>query len=236
MDVGQLFPWLIGGVIAQRLAELGLARHNARWIRARGGFEVGREHYPWIVLLHVSFFAGMVAEVRIRGLAGFSVWWPALALFAASQGLRYWSLRSLGHYWNTRIFVIPGHPPVRRGPYRWLKHPNYLAVMVELVSLPLAFHAHWTALLVSVANAPLLALRIRVEEGALRHPARTRLEVRGEMQGGPSSLKTSTSPAEENERTGDESPAAPATSVAQSLSATSSPPVATASEHSGETT
>lgn len=85
MDVGQLFPWLIGGVIAQRLAELGLARHNARWIRARGGFEVGREHYPWIVVLHVSFFAGMVAEVRIRGLAGFSVWWPALALLPPAR-------------------------------------------------------------------------------------------------------------------------------------------------------
>ncbi|MDI3257993.1 MAG: isoprenylcysteine carboxylmethyltransferase family protein, partial [Kyrpidia sp.] len=112
MDVEHLFPWLIGAAIAQRLTELGFARRNARWIRDRGGFEVGAEHYPWIVLLHVSFFAGMILEVRIRDLGGLPVWWPALGVFALAQGMRIWCLVSLGRYWNTRVFVVPGHPPV----------------------------------------------------------------------------------------------------------------------------
>lgn len=154
-------------IAAQRLAELRLAARNRRWLLARGAREYGREHYLLFVILHAAWLAGWVAEGLIRGGPGWG--WPMWAgLFCAAQVLRYWCIASLGCFWNTRVFAVPGAPLVRSGPYRFLRHPNYVAVAVELACMPLIFGAWVTAAAASVLNAwLLLAVRIPAEKAAL---------------------------------------------------------------------
>jgi methyltransferase len=154
-------------VFLQRIAELVIAKKNALYLRSLGGYEVGAGHYPLLVLMHAGFFLSLIAEVYGRGLEAVD---PALlpfAIFVVAQGLRVWILRSLGRYWNTRIFVVPGSEPVVRGPYRFLRHPNYVVVALELFTLPLAFGAVVTAVVFTVLNFAVLRVRIRVEEAAL---------------------------------------------------------------------
>jgi methyltransferase len=155
-------------VALERLAELVVSNRNAAWSLARGGVETGRGHYPVMVVLHTGLLVGMLVEAWLRRpsvtpvLAG-----TMLALALASQGLRWWCITTLGPRWNTRVIVVPGLPLVRSGPYRFLSHPNYVAVVVEGVALPLV-HAAWvTAAVFTVANAALLAVRLRVENDAL---------------------------------------------------------------------
>jgi methyltransferase len=154
-------------VILQRLLELAVARRNAHYIRALGGYEVGAEHYRWIVLLHVAFLLSLLGEVVERGRVDQPPYLVPFALFVIAQALRVWILRSLGKFWNTRIFVLPASNPVRRGPYRFLKHPNYTVVALELFTLPLAFGAPVTAVVFSLLNIAVLRVRIRTEEHAL---------------------------------------------------------------------
>lgn len=151
----------------QRIAELAVARRNARWARQQGGYEAGRGHYPLIVLVHLLWFSGMAAEIVLGAIP--PVWWPVpAALFLFAQILRYWCIRSLGRYWNTRIWVIPGREPVIRGPYRYIRHPNYLAVIAEILTLPLVLGAFRTAATVSLLNLLVLfGVRIPAEERAL---------------------------------------------------------------------
>lgn len=156
-------------VSVQRLLELMLAKRNRRWMLDRGAREMGGGHYPVFFLLHAGWLAGWLGEALWRGPAIAGQWPLWLALFLAGQGLRYWCISSLGRYWNTRILVIPGAAAVCRGPYRYLRHPNYLAVAVELACGPLIFGAWVTAAVASVLNAwLLLAVRIPAEEEALR--------------------------------------------------------------------
>ena len=143
-------------------------RGNAAWSFEQGGFETGRGHYPAMVVLHTGLLVGMLVEAWVVQpdvspvLAG-----VMLVLTVASQGLRWWCIRTLGRRWNTRVIVVPGLPLVRSGPYRFLSHPNYVAVVVEGVALPLV-HAAWvTALVFTVLNAALLTVRLRVESTAL---------------------------------------------------------------------
>ena len=150
-------------VAAQRLAELVHARRNTRRLLAEGGVESGAGHYPLLVGLHALWLVSLAASVP----AGQPANWPLLAVFVVLQGLRLWILFSLGRYWTTRIVTLPGAPLVRRGPYRFLKHPNYLVVAGEIAVLPLAFGAWQIAVIFSLANAAVLALRIRCEERAL---------------------------------------------------------------------
>lgn len=161
-------------VLIQRIAELVLAKRNAAVIRKLGGYEVGRSHYKYIVLLHSLFLPSLVYEVSSTGTVVLPDWWTVpFALFVAAQLLRYWCISSLGHRWNTRIFVLPDTPPLRHGPYRFLRHPNYLVVTVELLALPLMFNAVLTALLFSLANAwLLLRVRIPLEEHAVYQQGR----------------------------------------------------------------
>ena len=155
-------------VALQRLAELVLARRNGRRARARGAVERGRWHYPLIVGLHVLWLLSTLAEGLLRG-PEFPAYWPvALAAFLVVQPLRYWAIFSLGESWNTRILVVPGAKMVRRGPYRYLSHPNYVVVAVEILSFPLIFGAWTTALVFSALNATVLAVRIREENRALK--------------------------------------------------------------------
>lgn len=155
--------WLAGVVIAQRVIELAIARRNERRARAAGAVEVGREHYWLFFVLHPAWLVGWLFEGW-----GHPVSWGALAAYAGLQGLRAWILASLGDAWNTRILVIPGAPRVTRGPYRFMAHPNYVLVALELVMTPLVFGAWRTALLATLANAIVMAIRIPAEERALR--------------------------------------------------------------------
>ncbi|MGW0392659.1 isoprenylcysteine carboxyl methyltransferase family protein [Streptomyces sp. NPDC003042] len=170
-----LYPYLliIGLVAAERLAELATARRNAAWSLARGAREYGRGHYPAMVALHAALLVGCVVEPwaahrPFLPLLG----WSALGLAVAAQALRWWCVTSLGRRWNTRVLVIPGLAPVAVGPYRLLRHPNYVAVVVEGIALPLVHTAWVTAIGFTVLNALLLRVRIRCEDGALA-PSRT---------------------------------------------------------------
>lgn len=155
-------------VIIQRLSELGLAQRNARIIKDRGGFEVGAGHYKYIVAVHALFFLALVTEVHWSSAPMPDWWFIPFSIFLAAQGFRIWVIRSLGIFWNTRIYILPHSEPVRRGPYRFLRHPNYAVVAVELLTLPLTFGATYTAFLISALNLLVLSHRIAVEEHALR--------------------------------------------------------------------
>lgn len=161
--------WILSFLAVERLAELALSRVHARKMAALGGFEAGRSQYPWIVALHAGFLISLCAEALLSPAVSGSRPNPApLAVFACAEALRLWAMASLGVFWNTRIWVLPGHTPVRRGPYRWLRHPNYLAVTVQLAALPIAFHAYATAVVFSILNYRILVRRIRTEEAALQ--------------------------------------------------------------------
>jgi len=154
-------------VAVQRMLELRLAQANLRWALSQGGQEYGREHYPLFFLLHIGWMLGWLLEGLARQQLS-PIWWLWLAVFTLAQALRYWAIHSLGRYWNTRIVIVPGAKRIKSGPYRYLRHPNYLAVALELLSLPLIFNAWVTALVATLLNALLLlAIRIPVEEKAL---------------------------------------------------------------------
>ena len=159
---------LVAAVGLERLAELVVSRRNARWSAARGGVETGRAHYPFMVALHSALLAGCVVEVGALDRPFVpALGWPMLALVLGAQALRWWCIATLGPRWNTRVIVVPGLSLVTAGPYRWLRHPNYIAVVVEGAALPLVHSAWLTALTFTVLNAALLTVRIRVENRAL---------------------------------------------------------------------
>jgi methyltransferase len=162
------FTVLVALVGLERVAELVVSTRNAAWSRERGGVESGLGHFPFMVVLHTGLLVGALAEAWLRRPDVPSLLaWSMLALVVASQALRWWCIATLGRRWNTRVIVVPGLPPVDSGPYRVLGHPNYVAVVVEGVALPLV-HAAWiTAVVFTVLNAGLLAVRIRTENAAL---------------------------------------------------------------------
>jgi methyltransferase len=163
-----LYTALVAAVALERLAELVVSKRHAAWSLRQGGREFGRRHYGPMVVLHTGLLVGAVAEVWL-GHRAFHPWlgWPMLALVLASQALRWWCIASLGRQWNTRVIVVPGLSRISSGPYRWLPHPNYVAVVVEGVALPLVHTAWVTAVAFTVLNAWLLTVRIRCEEEAL---------------------------------------------------------------------
>jgi len=153
----------VGLVLLQRLLELGYAQRNARRLLEEGGVEHGVEHYPWIVALHGLWLAGLALAVD----ADTAVNWWFLGAFLALQPLRLWTLLSLGRFWTTRVITLPGAAPVAHGPFRWVRHPNYAIVALELALLPLAFGLWWLALAATVANGAVMRVRLRVENEAL---------------------------------------------------------------------
>ncbi len=163
-----MYYLLILAVGVERVAELMLSRRNAKWAFAHGGREFGRGHYPSMVAIHIGLLVGCVVEVWLLHRP-FLLWLglPMLALTLAAQSLRWWCIATLGRRWNTLVIVLPDAALVRRGPYRWLRHPNYLAVVVEGFALPLVHTAWVTAICFAVANALLLTIRVRVENVAL---------------------------------------------------------------------
>jgi methyltransferase len=163
--------FLVTGVVLvaiQRMLELLYSRRNERRLFARGAVERGSGHYPVIVAIHSLWLVSTLVEGLLRGPEP-PVWWPLpLAAFLLVQPLRYWAILSLGVNWNTRVLVVPGGELVRRGPYRYFPHPNYVVVAVEVLTFPIIFGAWITAIVFSLLNAALLYVRIRTENRALR--------------------------------------------------------------------
>ena len=153
--------WLVAFLIVQRLAELGLAQWNTARLRVAGAIEFGAAHYPLIVVLHGLWLLGLWMLGHDHSVD--PLW---LAVFILLQAGRLWVIVSLGRRWTTRVIVLPGASPVARGPYRWLRHPNYVVVVLEIAVVPLALGLPLFALVFSLANAVLLATRIRVENQA----------------------------------------------------------------------
>lgn len=159
---------MIALVGVERLAELVVSKRNSAWSFARGGREFGRGHYPAMVALHSALLVGCLLEVAVAERS-FVAWlgWPLLVVVLLAQTLRWWCITALGHQWNTRVIIVPTLSLVARGPYRWLRHPNYAAVVAEGLALPLVHSAWVTALTFTVLNAALLSVRLRCENAAL---------------------------------------------------------------------
>lgn len=172
LDSRIAYSLLIGVVALLRLCELRISARNLRTLKQRGAVEFGADHYPWMVGLHTTFLFACVAEVWLldRG------WYPVLGAAAISVlvfalVLRWWTLSTLGARWTTRVLVVPGEQLVTSGPFRLLRHPNYLVVILEIASIPMIHSAWLTAVVFSAANLMLLRERIRVEEAALNELA-----------------------------------------------------------------
>ena len=159
--------WLVAFLVVQRLIELAFAQFNTGRLRAQGGVEFGAAHYPLMIVLHSLWLLGLWTLGHAQPV---NLFW--LAVFVLLQFGRLWVIASLGGRWTTRVIVLRGKEPVARGPYRWLKHPNYLIVALEIAVVPLALGLPAFALLFSAANAALLAYRIRIENEALAWAAR----------------------------------------------------------------
>jgi len=163
-----LYFVLLALTAVERVVEMVVSLSNARWSFARGGRELGREHFPTMVALHSAFLLGCAVEPVLRGRTTLAAVWPvALVVAVGCQTLRWWCIWTLGRQWNTRVIVVPGLERVASGPYRWLRHPNYLAVVLEGVALPAVSGAWTTAVVFSIANAFLLRTRLLTENRAL---------------------------------------------------------------------
>ncbi len=168
LDSRWLYVALVAVVAAERLVELVITRRHRRALLERGGIEVGQEHYPWMVLLHTSLLAAGPLEVFLLERPLIAPLAAAMTLLLVlTMALRYWVIATLGDRWTTQVVVVPGEALVTGGPYRYLRHPNYLAVVLEVVALPLIHNAWLTAAVFSIANIFVLRTRIRVEEEAL---------------------------------------------------------------------
>jgi methyltransferase len=158
----------------ERVAELVVSLRNAKWSFAKGGVETGKGHYPFMVLLHTGLLVGCLVEAIVADRPFIpALGWTMLAVVLLAQGLRWWCITVLGPQWNTRVIVVPELALVASGPYRWFRHPNYVAVVAEGVALPLVHNAWITAVVFTLLNLPLLAVRIRAEEAALATAAPT---------------------------------------------------------------
>ncbi len=150
-------------IVAQRLFELRLARRNELEVKRLGAIEYDRAGYGFIVVMHAAFFVSLVAEKFAFSRALNPAWIELIAIFAAAQLLRYWAIHSLGMFWNTKILVIPGQKLIRKGPYRFIRHPNYVAVVTEIAVVPLVFSCYLTAVTFTLLNAFVLSRRISIE-------------------------------------------------------------------------
>ncbi|HET7665095.1 MAG TPA: isoprenylcysteine carboxyl methyltransferase family protein [Mycobacterium sp.] len=160
------YALLIAAVAVERVVELVVSQRNLAWSRARGGVEFGARHYPAMVALHTCLLVGCLVEAFYRPFVP-ALGWPMLVVVLGAQALRWWCIGTLGHQWNTRVVVIPDAARVADGPYRFLSHPNYVAVIVEGIALPLVHTAWVTAVVFTALNALVIRTRIGVENAAL---------------------------------------------------------------------
>jgi methyltransferase len=155
------FKIFIAFFILQRLSELIIARRNEKWLLSQGAIQYGQSHYAFMIALHTLFIISIIAEYVFRVAP--QIDWLFLVLFILVLSFKFWALSSLGKYWNTKIYRIPGVYPVKKGPYKVLKHPNYMEVVCEIAIIPLVFHLYYTAIIFSVLNSIMLVVRIRAE-------------------------------------------------------------------------
>ncbi|MFF2497823.1 isoprenylcysteine carboxyl methyltransferase family protein [Peribacillus sp. NPDC058075] len=163
-----IFAIFIIVIAIQRLVELYIAKQNEKQLKAAGAVEYGESHYRWMVLMHLSFFIVLIIEVIMleRNMSGL---WPIwLTLFLIAQSGRIWAIRSLGKHWNTKIIVVPDADVVIKGPYKYVKHPNYIIVATEILVISLLFNAYYTAIIFSLLNVWMMTVRIPMEEKALK--------------------------------------------------------------------
>ncbi|MDB5288638.1 MAG: isoprenylcysteine carboxyl methyltransferase [Mucilaginibacter sp.] len=159
------FIFFISFLIIQRLAELYVSSKNEKWLLRNGAIEYGKEHYPYIVLLHTLFIISLIAEYIWRADAGANYFF--IVLFFVLIIIKVVVISTLGHYWNTKIYKVPGTRPIATGIYKYIKHPNYIIVICEIAIIPLTFHLYYTAVIFTILNAIMLTVRIKKENEVL---------------------------------------------------------------------
>lgn len=160
-----VFILFISFVILLRIGELVLSKSNEKWLLRNGAVEYGQKHYPFIVALHILFIISLIIEYNTKQTVSFSIF--LLLFYFLLIAFKTWVILSLGKFWNTRIYHISGIPLVKKGPYNYFKHPNYLIVVAEIVVIPLIFHLYFTAITFTLLNAILLFIRIKEENKAM---------------------------------------------------------------------
>lgn len=159
--------WIFIFIALERIVELIIAKRNEKWMLERGGVEWGREHYKWFIIVHLLFFLSILTEVSLRDNSGFVMNNYVFALFLLTQAARVWCIQSLGPFWNTKIIILPDRSLISRGPYKYVKHPNYIIVGIELFIIPILFGAYFTAILFPILHISLMTVRIPIENKAL---------------------------------------------------------------------
>jgi methyltransferase len=159
------FIFFISFLIIQRLSELYVSSKNEKWLLSNGAIEYGKEHYPYIVLLHTLFIISLIAEYIWRANAAANYFF--IVLFFVLIIIKVVVISTLGHYWNTKIYKVPGTRPIATGIYKYIKHPNYIIVICEIAIIPLAFHLYYTAVAFTILNAIMLTVRIKKENEVL---------------------------------------------------------------------
>lgn len=160
-----IFILFISFIILLRIAELFLAKENEKWLLQNGAVEYGKKHYSLIVALHTLFFISLIIEYTTQQTPSYSVF--ILLFYFLLLVFKGWIFASLGKFWNTKIYRIPNFPLIKTGPYKYVKHPNYIVVVAEIALIPLAFHLYYTAIIFSLLNAIILSIRIKEENRAL---------------------------------------------------------------------
>jgi methyltransferase len=168
-----IFILFISFVILVRIGELLLSKRNEKWLIQNGAVEYGKEHYPFIVTLHVSFFISLIFEYSIQQTASYSL--ILIAFYFILLSIKTWVVFSLGKFWNTKIYHIPNTPLIKIGPYKYFKHPNYMIVIGEIAVIPLAFHLYYTAITFALLNMLMLFVRIKEENKTLQICSQTEL-------------------------------------------------------------
>lgn len=159
------FILFISFIIILRIGELILSKRNEKWLLQNGAVEYGKKHYPFIVALHVSFLLSLIIEYSLQQTKSYCIFF--ILLYFILIAFKLWVLLSLGKYWNTKIYHISNAPLIKKGPYKYLKHPNYIIVIAEIAVIPLAFHLYYTAIIFSILNLLMLFVRIKEENKIL---------------------------------------------------------------------
>lgn len=161
-----VFWWFLLLLALLRIGELLISRKHERWLLSHGAVESGREHYPFMIALHVLFFVSLVVEYLFTGDGYYNRY--LILLFLALTVAKIGIVHSLGKFWTTKIYRIPGCPLIRKGVYQYFRHPNYAIVMIEIPLIPLIFHLYYTAVIFAILNTVMLTVRIKEENKVLR--------------------------------------------------------------------
>ncbi len=160
------FNIFISFIILLRIGELLLSKSNEKWLLRYGAVEYGKKHYPLIVALHILFFISLVYEYTSQQTVSYNAFFIVIYIFLIV--FKVWIISTLGKFWNTKIYHISGIPSIKKGPYKYFKHPNYMVVIAEIAVIPLAFHLYYTAIIFTMLNAMVLYVRIKEEDRVLR--------------------------------------------------------------------